>query len=368
MTDVYDPLNNHTQTIYDLVGEIKYATTPKGFTNGVNNNQYTTTYTRPASLASETIVDPRGEQETANFDGQGRRTSFVDKRGITDTYHYDLFSRVTSVVFNSNGKAGYPQRTVGVSPYDALDRPTTITDSLGASLSYSYDSLNHVLAESPSGRPTVSYGYDYNGRLISMQPPPVKGTTRPALNYGYDCGDELNEITNDGSSVPSCSPSTYIPDGYYKTPYAQVVLDYDADGMLSWRYVNGAFIWFSNRDPDERPTVIQYQPNDFSIVYGNLTYAYDADGRLTDKGGSFATTSTPAQIAASYGLTDQISTWKIGNGTNYSANIDAASNITTDPANLLTYTWDARNQLSAVSGGIGNLRCARTASDFGIVL
>ena len=74
---------------------------------------------------------------------------------------------------------------------------------------------------------------------------------------------------------------------------------------------------------------------------------YDADGRVIDKNGSLATVNMPAAVStASYYPTDQVETW---NGT--SSNINDASNITLDPANSLTLTWTARNQLSTASTG-----------------
>ena len=74
---------------------------------------------------------------------------------------------------------------------------------------------------------------------------------------------------------------------------------------------------------------------------------YDADGRVIDKNGSLATVNMPAAVStASYYPTDQVETW---NGTSW--NINDASNITLDPANSLTLTWTARNQLSTASTG-----------------
>jgi hypothetical protein len=90
---------------------------------------------------------------------------------------------------------------------------------------------------------------------------------------------------------------------------------------------------------------------------GNLTYAYDAAGRVVDKGGTLAATGLPAAMS---GNTFNAANEMIGfSGTPLS--YDANGNLTGDGTN--TYTWDARNHLSAIRGrGYGEfpLRCFRS--------
>jgi len=82
-----------------------------------------------------------------------------------------------------------------------------------------------------------------------------------------------------------------------------------------------------------------------SNTLGNLTYAYDLEGRRTGVGGSHARTGTPqAASAASYNVNNQLTQWK-----GASLAYDANGNLTSDGTN--TYTWNARNQLVTISGG-----------------
>ena len=79
---------------------------------------------------------------------------------------------------------------------------------------------------------------------------------------------------------------------------------------------------------------------------GDLTYAYDAAGRRTVVGGSFARTGVPqAAAGASYNANNQLTSWK-GAALTYDLN----GNLTSDGSN--TYTWNARNQLVAISGTV----------------
>ncbi len=78
---------------------------------------------------------------------------------------------------------------------------------------------------------------------------------------------------------------------------------------------------------------------------GNLTYAYDLAGRRTGVGGSYARTGTPqAASSATYNVNNQLTQWK-----GASLTYDANGNLTSDGTN--TYTWNARNELVAISGG-----------------
>jgi RHS repeat-associated protein len=80
---------------------------------------------------------------------------------------------------------------------------------------------------------------------------------------------------------------------------------------------------------------------------GSLGYTYDAVGRALQVSGSFAATNLPSAIAsASYDAANQLSTWA---GTSLS--YDANGNMTSDGTK--TFTWNARNELTAISGTSG---------------
>jgi len=79
---------------------------------------------------------------------------------------------------------------------------------------------------------------------------------------------------------------------------------------------------------------------------GTLTYAYDSAGRRTGVGGTFARTGVPqAASSATYNVNNQLTNWK-GATLTYDLN----GNLTSDGTNA--YTWNARNQLVSISGGV----------------
>ncbi len=343
VTEVIDPMSNVTKYTYDLLGELASSTTPNG---------YATTITRNASLAKTTVTDPLTYTTVTNLDGQGRHTDYTDKRGVKTTYTYDKFGRVTEALFNSTNLSAYKQDAVTTpeTAFDPLDRALTLSDSLSTStLTYTYDSLDSVLLEKDSlTNDSTNYSYDSNGRRTSLQPT-MNNASQPTMNYGYDCADELISMSNNGSSLQSCSPTNYVANGGTST---QVGINYDLDGNPNYTVVDGVETVLatltSPRDADERVKVETFQAYPSLSSYGALTYNYDADGHVVDKGGSLAAVNMPAAVAtASYSATDQVSSWK-----GVSSQTDNASNLTYDPASGSSFTWSARNQLAGFSGAL----------------
>jgi len=129
-----------------------------------------------------------------------------------------------------------------------------------------------------------------------------------------------------------------------------VGLSYDnANCHTCLRLPNGVIATYGY-DNDSRVTSITYgtggscssPPSDL----GNPTYSYDADGRRTGTAGSLTAVTLPANVTGttSYNADNAQTTF---NGTALS--YDANGNLTSDGTN--TYTWDARNHLTAIGGG-----------------
>ena len=97
---------------------------------------------------------------------------------------------------------------------------------------------------------------------------------------------------------------------------------------------------------------------------GNLTYTYDSDRRRTATAGSLAAVTLPPNVmggtSTAYNA-DNAQTKFNGTALSYDAN----GNLASDGTN--TYTWDARNHLTAISREYGELRLrrVRTAGEKG---
>jgi len=95
-------------------------------------------------------------------------------------------------------------------------------------------------------------------------------------------------------------------------------------------------------DKKSQVTAIAYKKN--GSFLGDLTYTYDASGRRTKLGGSFARLGFPAAISShTYNAANQMT--QRGSST---LTYDNNGNLSGDGTN--TYSWDARNQLTSMSG------------------
>jgi RHS repeat-associated protein len=82
------------------------------------------------------------------------------------------------------------------------------------------------------------------------------------------------------------------------------------------------------------------------VTIRDLTYGYDAGGRRVSMDGSYARTNLPAALAsATYDDGNQIAAWA---GTSFT--YDDNGNLTSDGSK--TYSWNARNELTGISGGV----------------
>lgn len=115
----------------------------------------------------------------------------------------------------------------------------------------------------------------------------------------------------------------------------------NANRRTSLTLPNGVTVGYSF-DNDARITGLTYSAG--STQLGNLTYGYDADGRVTSKNGTLAAINLPTAVSGN--------TFNANNGMTAfggaTLSYDANGNLTSDGTN--NYTWDARNHLTAVSG------------------
>ncbi len=168
----------------------------------------------------------------------------------------------------------------------------------------------------------VAYAYDDIGRRTSMT---VNGQT--PVGYQYDAVSRLTQVAQ-GIQV--------------------VGLSYDADGRrTTLTYPNGVTTSYGYDTASRLTSILHQGP---SAVIESLTYTYDAAGnRISfDRAGGTATSLPDAVQAAYDAANEQI---QFNNATP-NLTYDANGNLTsqTDANGTTTYSWDARNRLTAISG------------------
>ncbi|HZE69209.1 MAG TPA: RHS repeat-associated core domain-containing protein [Pyrinomonadaceae bacterium] len=315
-----DALGRISRYTYNALNQITEATDPRGgitsFSYDQNGNLLTVTdarnsvtgYTYDAMDRVVTRRDPLLRDESYQYDAKGNVIQVTDRKSQITDFTYDALDRLTLVTYADNSTTSYL--------YDAGNRLLQAVDSLSGTIAFTYDNLDRLLSETtPQG--TVSYTYDSGGRLASMTV-----TGQPTVNYSYDAADRLTGITQGQSSV------AYTYDS--------------ADRRTSLTLPNG-LVGEYGYDVGSNLTSITYRQG--ANVLGSLTYQYDATRQRTKVGGSFAGTNLPQTLtSATYDAANRMTQ----RGTT-AFSYDNNGNLLSDGSN--SYGWDARDQLSAISGG-----------------
>jgi RHS repeat-associated protein len=306
----YDPLNKVTTSINAAGSTNSYLYDPNENLLSLTDAGGNTTkfaYDSMNRLLSRT--DALGHTQSYQYDYNGNVTQYTDRRGTVSAYSYDSLNRKTLDSYGSGNSVNYY--------YDAASRMTQAVDSITGPLTLYYDFLDRKVNETTANG-SVAYAYDALGRRIAMQ---VSG--QASVNYTYDPDNELIQITQNSASVS---------------------FGYDTSGRrTSLTLPNGAVTSYGY-DADSEVTSLGYQLGNTSL--GSLVYGYDSNGRRTSIAGGFAQTNLPtAASGGSANANDQLTQWN-GNSLSYDAN----GNLLSDGTN--NYTWDARNRLVAISGGV----------------
>jgi RHS repeat-associated protein len=184
-------------------------------------------------------------------------------------------------------------------------------------MEYEYDDLDRLIEETtPQGE--VDYTYDDAGRRTSMT---VAGQT--TINYTYDNANRLTQITKG---------------------VATVTIAYDNNNRRTSLTLPNGVVTEYTWDAASQLTDLTYKYGGSTL--GGLSYTYDAAGRRTAVGGSYARTGLPSAVgSATYNAANQQTAFG-----GLTLTYDLNGNLTGDGTNTLS--WNSRNKLSSISGGV----------------
>ena len=307
ITKITDTRGSETTLTYDGTGNLLTLTDAR-------NKTTTWTYNNMDRVATRT--DPLSRQQSFAYDLNGNVSTWTDRKGQLTSYTYDALDRPSFVGFGTTGTPPTYASTI-TATYDGGDRLTQVVDSVAGTITRVYDLLDRPTSEAaPEG--TITYTYDSASRRATAT---VTGQT--AVSYSFDNADRLTGVTRGTATV-------------------SIAYDND-DRRTSLTLPNGIVVEHSY-DDDSRLAGLAYKQGGSTI--GTLTYGYDANAQRVNVGGTWSRTTLPTALtSATYDDANQVSTWA---GASFSH--DANGSLTSDGTN--TYNWNARNELSSITGSI----------------
>ena len=290
------------------------------------------------------MTDPLGREETYTYYSGTEITpttgdnlkSVTDRKGQTTTFNaYDARNRVTRKTYHDGSYTAYA--------YDEAGRMSTIEDSLAGTIQYAYNDfgcttgcsgsgVNRISEEStPLG--TIEYTYDAVGRRASMT---VAG--EPTVYYSYYDNGWLHTISREINSVMRSYTLSYDNAGRrssLKVPTA-----------TANRYITSTYSY----DTANRLTGILHEGPSSAIE--NMLYSYDATGRVSKYTRNAVQPLRPSATNISHNAANEMLSLTPAGSAAKTMTYDANGNLTsvTDACGMTTYTWDARNRLTGISG------------------
>ena len=378
---VTDPLTNVTTTTYDSAGRKATVTDAENHTttytytasrnalwkttdakSGVveftldsighlwkvkDANLHTTTFLYDQFDRRNSETDPNGKVTTTQYTDAGRIWKVTDANSQLTTYSYNTLTELSGVAYADS-------KTIA-NTYDGVGNRLTMVDWLGTH-TYTYDDLNRVLTDTNAAGQTITYTYDEVGNLDTLTYPGSLTVT-----YTYDDANRLLTVTDWASRVTTYNYDTDGRMGGFTLPNGVVTTyGYDnASRVSSLDHMNGAttiasfdytFDNLGNRETKVTPSGTEsylydelYRITD--VTYPNsatMSYTYDATGnRLTKTDGSITTSYT-------YDVADQL--LNAGDGVRTYDNNGQLTKV----GSHLGYTWDARQQLAAITDSPSN--------------
>jgi RHS repeat-associated protein len=373
ITQTKDNLGRTVTYTYDASGRIWKVTDVKG---GV------TEYTYNAAHRILTIKDPRGIVYLTNeYDTSGRviRQTQADSGvyefaytlnggQITQTDVTNPRGYVRRIIFDSaryptSDTSAYGQSVAQTTTYSRLsgsELVETVTDGLSRATRFTYDTKGNISSVThlygTSDATTTTFSYDPIHNLVTSVTDPLSHTT----TYNYDWEGRLTKITDpmshettfttNGAGLTSSMTNALNKTTTFTYQLGDLVAITTALGHTETRFVDAAGRLLCVTDARGAQTRFEYDNvNHLTKITDPLgaetTFTYNANGNLltlTDARGKTTTWT--------YDDMDRVATRTDPLSRQESFTYDSNGNLTSDGTRV--YTWDARNQLSSLTGPV----------------
>lgn len=308
--------NGHTtKQTYDPVNELVEVIRPDGIVLETQWDQagnmiaqidgagHATTYSYDPLNRLSSVTDPDRHTTSYAYDAAGHKTAAVNAEDQTTSYAYDAAGELTGINY-SDGQT--PNISEG---YDTAGNRTSLTDGSGTS-TFTYDSLNRMVAATDGSGATVAHAYDLTGHLTTLTYP-----NGQSVNRTYDAAGHLTSVTDWLGNTTNFT--------------------YDANANLTGdQYPNGVNT-SRTYDAVDRTTAIVDTGSSGTLA--NFNYARDPVGQLASE------TSNNGSANTIHYTRDTLDQLTAANQTPYG--YDAANNPTT--YGDATQTFDTADELTS---------------------
>ena len=228
---------------------------------------------------------------TLSYDLANNLTSVTDSLGGTVTNTYDAANRITEKQFADTSSHAL---SVGYT-YDSANRLTQLSRYSDASettligtTGYGYDTANRVTSithANDSGTTLDSYTYTYNAAGLVAT---VSSTLGPSATYTYDAAGQL---LSDGTTSYAFDANGNRNNGSYSTNTENELTtdgawnySYDNAGNLAQKTnISTGEVWLYTYNNANQLTLAQHKPSSTGTVNLSVQYTYDVLGNLIEQ-------------------------------------------------------------------------------------
>ena len=216
LTSTTDPLGHTAWRRYDAAGRVTGETDALGIRPGDPLHTQRTEYDLAGRVTA--VIDSLGRRIDYDYDHLGRKTAIREPdAGLgrpTTFYGYDAAGNLRYVTDPRAAVAGDATFTTWIF-YDGLNRKTAVVNAMGADWPVTavpevlpgsvttnvtlsaYDAAGRLSAVTDALGRTTAYAYDTLGRKIAETAPAANGSSaRPVTRYAYDAGGNLTSVTD----------------------------------------------------------------------------------------------------------------------------------------------------------------------------
>lgn len=384
-----------TSYTYDGNGNLLTTTNPAGYTasftydtadrlvsfTDATGGLHQTEYDEADRVAR--VIDANGVAYLYSYDGNGRVIGQTDPHGEEWTTEYDAIGRTLARTSPLGHRADFE--------YFDSERRAVVTDALGRTVESTEDALGRVTQrEDQLGRLTC-FTYDPRGLLASATLPSAALTTpcvaRTELapdqavtaTFAWDAMGQVSRIVDPNGQLWELRYDDSGRLQFTEDPLSRTTeYQYNSDGHLQWvLYPDGGtqeIVSDAYGQPARRVFTLPGEPNEvfdftydamgYAIAINDETYAYDANGVITnsnglavanDAGGRVETvTVAPGKVITyTYDLDRlaAIDDWA-GGGVTFAYDADGRlTSVTRTNGVATTYAYDANGQLTDIVDG-----------------